>query len=193
MSLETISAYKTEFQSRFEEFLKPNNDEGKRILNFLQRLQRQLNITDVEPMDILGEVYLAGIKEIEEKGGRIREPEKWIKAVGRYKILDVVGKEKKNRELREKNDYQVKRNGYDPFTPLLLCEESSELQIALSQLPSEDRRLLELYYLEGKSYKEIQSFFSENSNPLQESALRKRCSRAVIKLRKIMLKAENTA
>jgi RNA polymerase sigma factor (sigma-70 family) len=130
--------------------------------------------------------YLAtmrGLTRIGDTSKGIDNTEAWLRKTCTYIMLDMVKGEKKNRLLKAKNKDSEQEP--DPFDEAELNEQKEFLKSTLPLLSKEDRKILDLKFYQGLSYKDIQQHYMDSEGrSIKITALRQRESRALQRLRK---------
>ncbi len=104
----------------------------------------------------------------------------WVSAIIRYKLADHFRKLSKRREdFIGENDLPVTIPAEDTNNALEGSVRVQEVSVVLSQLPDKLRQALEMTHIEGLSYAD-----AANQAGVSEVALRKRISRAFVKVKK---------
>lgn len=124
--------------------------------------------------DILQEVWLAAFRAFSNRQLQIHdwqscEVERWLKTVAKRKLIDFLRKH--NREVLCKTSPDVKMsrgsqsyinlfdairgNGKSPSSIEATTEATFAVQTALVCLPEDQRRVIQMYYLAGRSRKSI--------------------------------------
>jgi RNA polymerase sigma-70 factor (ECF subfamily) len=96
----------------------------------------------------------------------------WVCAVARNKHIDWIRKHARTTlvaEVPEAADV-----GEDPAIAALLAGDRSDAQLLLSSLPTTDRRLLELKYLEDRTVEEVAEVLGQSVNTAKVGLFRAR-------------------
>lgn len=174
--------FKTQFSQEISRILEPSNAKGRSLLNYLQRIAKQLNIKDFNVSELIGEATMRGLALIDKREEAIAEPQAWLRKVCTFILYDMVKDEKKNRELKAKNTYLLEVP--DSFSKIESDEQRTALAKAFKQLSDEDQEILGLRFYQGRQYKDIQRhYLNETSTLIKVPTLRKRESRALQRLR----------
>ena len=177
-----VQGYKASFSIAVSALMQPDNREGTRILNAFQRLAKQLNIRNFDPLEVLSEATYRGIESIERKQEPIQSATAWLRAIGARVIKDQVRAEIRARKLIEKHSYKTEAS--DTWLKLMFAEEGMAAYEALQLLSSDDRCILRLRFIEEMSYKDIQTrYLKTKCVSVKVPTLRKRESRAVARLK----------
>lgn len=132
--------------------------------------------------DLTQEVSLIALSE---RGTlQAESAEGWVMTAAKNKAIDMLRKQKPvlMDELPEKAAEET------PMSLLLKAEQKEHLQIALNLLPPKDRDIIIRRDLEEASYKNLAAEYG-----LSEDAVRQRYSRALKKLKKIIVSDEMLA
>lgn len=158
---------------------------GHPIWLFIYRKSKQLQLGGIEPYEVLGEVWVRGIKAI-KAGTKIKNPGAWIRKVSYYILVEEV------RRLQVEKRASV---SFDSIESRFLVEPvSSEndetetcyllLRQAVHNLKQEDQKIITLRYFQGLSWEEIREvLISEGIEVKSVAVLRKRGQRAIERLR----------
>lgn len=177
-----VEVFKAIFLNNVSELLDSPSAEGKALLNYLQRLGKQLNIRDFDVRELVSEATMRGLALIDNRAERIDNTQAWLRKVCTFILYDMVKDEKKNRRLKAKNKGDVEYP--DPLTEIESDEKREALNNAFNLLSCEDQKILDLRFYQGRKYKDIQEHFLEETGVIVKVAtLRKRESRAVKRLR----------
>ncbi|MCB0704830.1 MAG: sigma-70 family RNA polymerase sigma factor [Saprospiraceae bacterium] len=146
--------------------------EGKRLFNFIRR-----SVSDeLEAEDLLQDVYFQLVesyrlmKPIEQVSG-------WLFAVAKNKIRDRFRKKKTIPESQLQKDTETEESDLSLFNQLADTAAGPEgelmrewvmdaLEIALDDLPKNQREVFVWHELEGKTFEEISQITGENKNTL---------------------------
>ncbi|MBE3594260.1 MAG: RNA polymerase sigma factor [Candidatus Carbobacillus altaicus] len=104
----------------------------------------------------------------------------WLKQIARRTALDKIKKLKKERQMLPLTSVNINSEAWDEISVISQVENqirNEQLHLALSQLKPDYRTILLMFYMEGRSYREI----SRELN-LSESVLTQRMARARKKL-----------
>ncbi|MFK8181745.1 MAG: RNA polymerase sigma factor [Phormidesmis sp.] len=177
-----LKELKAEFGKEVSCLMHPSSVEGTKVLNYLQRIGRQLNIRNFSVHDVVSEATMRGFDSIDRKEERIRSASAWLRSIGTRIIKDQVKREVRDRKLREKHAYHSPTP--DGLLRLLVHEESAAISQAMQLLSLEDQKILRLRFIQGMRYKDIQAwYFDEMGVSVKEATLRKRESRALTRLK----------
>lgn len=177
-----IQALQTTFSRDVSQILLPDNPSGKKLINYLQRLAKQLNIRNFDVREVISESTMRGLDSIERKGEAINNASAWLSSVGTRVIKDQVDAEIRARKLAAK--HVIRTETSDSWIALVLAEEGEAAHQAVQLLSLEDQDILRLRYIEEMSYKDIQAHYLETTGVFVKLAtLRKRESRAVQRLK----------
>lgn len=178
---------KDKFVNEVAILLSPDNDDGKEVITYLQRVGKQSKVRNFYVHDVIVDATLAGINSIHRKGEAIKSPVAWLKSIGAKCIRKQVRAEIQARKLKAKHEYH--HGTTDSWLKLLISEEQTLLKEALAKLSLTDQELLLMKHVQQMSYKEIQShFLNQKSQVIKEAALRKRESRALARLKALFEK-----
>ena len=174
--------FKSQFLEAVSQILDPSSPKGNALLNYLQRTGKQLNLQDVDVREILNEAAYRGLRHIDRNQEEIEAVEAWLRKVCAFILYDMVKDEKRMRELKIKNTGTL--GIPDLFSKMESDEKKKALDRAFVHLSKEDQKILKLRFYQEKKYKEIQEYYLKKTGELEkESALRKRESRALKRLR----------
>jgi DNA-directed RNA polymerase specialized sigma24 family protein len=180
-SRETKS-FKQNFSQAVTQLLQPNNVDGLRVINSLQRLSRQMSVRNFSVGEVISIATLRGLESIERKEEPIINAAAWLTTVGTYIIRDMVKAEIRNRQLVEKQT-SLSENA-DIWDGLLIGEEAQAVDAAIKLLSPEDQEILRLRFILELSYKDIQDYYlKQRDTSTSIPALRKRLARAAQRLR----------
>ncbi|MWC27585.1 RNA polymerase sigma factor [Paenibacillus sp. MMS18-CY102] len=132
--------------------------------------------------DIIQDAFMKAITKGPEMRSDVNIPA-WIKQLTRNTALDYVRKLKRNRQITEEsfvNNYEAAINEVSAASEAR--DRNELLYQAMDELPADYRVSLFLFYIEGKSYREI----CQELN-VKESVLTQRLARARKKLLKHFL------
>lgn len=177
-----IESLQTQFLESVSDILDPKSSEGDTLLYYLERTGRQLNIRDYDVREVISEATTRGLLMIEKKQEEIENPSAWLHKVCSHILYDMVKGEIRNRELKVKNSDNLEVP--NSFSKIESEEEREALSKAFLKLSKGDQEILNLRFYEGKNYKEIREYYiGKTSKIVKETALRKRESRALSRLR----------
>lgn len=178
-----VQCYKDTFSREVSQLLAPDNKDGSRILTYLERSARQLNIRDFDVREVLSEVTCRGLTTIEKKEEPIKSVPAWFRSIGINIIKDRVKAEIRARKLVAKHAYHSEAS--DSWLKLMLEEEGAAAAEAFTLLSPEDQEILRLRFVKEMRYKDIQAYYQKVKNIfVKVPTLRKRESRAVERLKK---------
>ena len=181
-NVQKIKSLQTQFLESVSNVLDPKSSEGDALLYYLERTSRQLNIRDFDVREVISEAATRGLVMIEKKQEGIRNPSAWLHKVCSNILYDMVKDEIRSRELKAKNsnNFEVPNS----FSKIESEEARKALSKAFSKLSKGDQEILNLRFYEGKHYKEIREYYiGKTGKAVKETALRKRESRALGRLR----------
>ena len=180
----TINNYMPEQDKKIQETVQK---EQGRLLNFI----RKRVATEADAEDILQDVFYQ-LVETYRLMKPVEQLTSWLFTVARNKITDRFRKHKpeslEKQQIRKSGDDEGEMLNISDIIPdksdspemlMLRSAIMDELEIALEELPAEQREVFVLHELENKSFKEISELTGEQVNTLLS---RKRY--AVIYLRK---------
>lgn len=184
-----INPVNKEFYQALENLLQPrklsekNRDSYLRLIYFIERSLRQLNIYNYEVGDIISEVCLRGQKFISREP--IKNPGAWIRVTS-YNIICEISRIQKKEILIDSNliESNLKLRKYE--NAMLEQDNQQELKMlkqALQTIKESDRKIL-LLRAEGLSWKEVTKYLESDEKVLQHTTVRQRGKRALEKLRK---------
>jgi RNA polymerase sigma factor (sigma-70 family) len=185
--------YQADFWNAVSEFLLPNHYKGTALLRFIKHRSGKWGVR-VEPVDVLADAIKRGAEYIQKSGCAISKPEAWLRVTCTNILRDEV-KSNLKQELYA-NDIVEQMQSFDnPLIETELLEQLEKLQEALRMLSVEDRELIQLRFISGKTYKQVQKFYSagdEEERGIPLATLRQRESRALKKLREVFFKLYHT-
>lgn len=94
----------------------------------------------------------------------------WIYTIARNHIINNFAKSRPGVDLTEIEDSLIA--SHDPLQVYLLQQEEEGLYKALMRLSSEDRKLVQMKYLEGWSFAELAQIFAKTAPTLRVQASR---------------------
>jgi RNA polymerase sigma factor (sigma-70 family) len=186
-----------EFNSRkrlnleFETLLETNNPEFRSIFFFIRRSLKQFRLDNYyNVIDVLTETYIRAINYVENQQEDIKNLQAWIRVTAynvvrefsreqqRYQSLDKYRETQHSLELAKIPNSLAIENDIEPKIIIL--------QSALQNLEDDERKIIEMRFLEGLSWSEIaKRLESEEGKVINIAALRKRGSRSLQRLRQI--------
>ncbi|MGD1701385.1 SAV_2336 N-terminal domain-related protein [Dapis sp. BLCC M229] len=186
------------FEIEFANLLSPNNSDGSFLLTFIRRSLKQFNLDRAYTEDdILSEVYLRGVKTLQE-GKTIRNFLPWIRAVV-YNYIRELSREKlksvqlESYHLQPEYKKAVKQNLYNLYKYVKFNPElaSASIALAFKKLTPDEKKLLQYKVIEDLSWEKIQSL--EEYQDFTLSDLRKWHERILKKLRLLYYSVENAS
>jgi DNA-directed RNA polymerase specialized sigma24 family protein len=182
---QTLKLYKQTFLNDVSELLKPYNSEGTKVLNHLQMVGIKLNIRDFNVRAVINEATIRGLERIDKKEEPIRSAAAWIRIVGPIILKGQVRDEIRSRKLKLKQENSHCSESCDLWADAMSEEQRKAAGESIKLLSSEDQVILNLRFTQGMHYNEIQKYYhTEMGVHVELSALRKRESRAVQRLKK---------
>jgi DNA-directed RNA polymerase specialized sigma24 family protein len=179
-----LRSYKQTFLNDVSELLKPHNSAGTKVLNHLQMVGMKLNIRDLNVRAVINEATLRGLNRIDKTEEPIRSAAAWIRIVGHIILKGHVRDEIRSRALRLKQEIYPSSESSDLWDNSISEEQRKAVGEAIKLLSLEDQMILNLRFLKGMNYTEIQKYYlAETQSHIELSALRKRESRAVKRLK----------
>ena len=174
-----------EFNNAIKFVIEPGNPEYKSLAAYVERLLIQFNLRgSVGIGEIINIAYSRGIDAI-VAGKEIHNPIAWLKRACLHIIHERSRSSRKEKGLDEQESIQIS------FANLKLVEEMmyvdlKKIQLAFKELNLSDRRLLQIYSVEGLSWQEDSDELALVENePDREEILRQRGYRSLLRLRKI--------
>jgi RNA polymerase sigma-70 factor, ECF subfamily len=110
----------------------------------------------------------------------------WLHRIAYRKWVDWRRRAREVGVVIDCNADQVAGASVEPCEHAIRCEESNRLHLALGQLPSRQRDVLVLHYMQGLSYREIAQVLAEPCGTVKW-----RTSRALDELREILEGQQN--
>jgi RNA polymerase sigma factor (sigma-70 family) len=161
--------------------LKANTAKSRSLLAFIRRtlwsysLDKQLTVVDV-----FIEAYTRGVQYLGQAEGEIIEtPSAWM----RVTALNVIRDKSRERQKFVPLTWEIDAQSNHPEDNIPSFEECFIAVIqAFNCLNHEERNIIQLKHLEGRSWKDVIAKIGESG--LTEAAARKRGQRALDKLRK---------
>jgi DNA-directed RNA polymerase specialized sigma24 family protein len=182
---QTLQLYKQTFLKDVSELLKPSNSEGSKVINNLQMVGLKLNIRDFNVRAVINEATIRGLARIDKKEEPIRSAAAWIRIVGPIILKGHVRYEIRSRKLRLKQENLHCSESCDLWGDAMSEEQWRAAGESIKLLSSEDQVILNLRFMQGMHYSEIQKYYhTEMGVHVELSALRKRESRAVKRFKK---------
>jgi len=160
--------------------LNSKNPQAKSLLAFIRRTLRQYRLSGTETeIDIFIEAYLRGIEQmLNSPETKIRHPKAWIRATIHNIIREKARARGRMFQLTE--DIPSEQEESVDSSRIEYCLNA--VAQAYQNLEHDDRKLIELRFLRGFSWKGVHEKLGERD--LDMSTLRKRGQRALNKLRK---------
>lgn len=180
-SSDRIVHVRKKFEQDISALLHPSNREGTKFFNYLESTAKKLRLSGLDAREVISEAYVRGIVTINDKGQEIENPKAWLRKVCTFIMYDMVKEEKKNRLLKEKNQYSSEAS--NSLLTIVDSEQHQVVKKALAKLSDNDRQILRLRFDENLSYKEIQEQLCISGEAVKVPALRKRESRALARLK----------
>lgn len=156
----------------FPEFYRSN---VKRIYRFLYfRVKGNKDVAE----DLTQDVFLKALKAFESYDPKVSESS-WLYTIARNHLINYVQKERPGASLEEIENTVWDREQWDD--KLASNYDQGRLLKAIEKLPFDDRKIVQLKYIEGWSYEEIAPIIGKNA-----VALRVQSFRALKTLKKIL-------
>lgn len=170
-----------QFNAEIQILLKAKNAEVRSILAYIDRLLQQYRLQGrFSVIDIFIIAYLRGVEHLLDPSKKpIRKPKPWM----RVTILNVIREQ--NRLLKKEcalPDEVVDHSTEQLIDDFVIAGSLEAAVQAFSRLSEQDRKIIELKKLQGKSWKKILEELEEPT--LTYDTLRKRGQRALENLRK---------
>lgn len=177
---EPIDPNRADYENVFLPWLRPKNAIGLELFAFIRQRLRQFHLeTLYTDASVLNEVYVRACEHF-RKGKSIHNPLAWTRSTA-YNVI------------RERSREQRK---FVPLTcepiapPPNLDNETEPLRCiaeAMQQLPSNDRRILIMKIVEGRSWEQIrETLLLEGGEVPSKAALRKQKQRLLERLRRLL-------
>ncbi len=125
-----------------------------------------------DAQDVVQDVMLK-VWENSNEGGKILNIEAWCMTMTRNKSLDLL-KRKERGNVGLEHEYQHPKNGYDPGLQLEEQEAVQKVKHLMNELPLNQRTVLELREMQGKTYQEIAGILEMDINLVKVSLHRAR-------------------
>lgn len=178
-----LSTQKQEFKAAFEDLLSID----ARFLPVVKCWLHNFGLSNIEPFDILSEVYLDGIKAI-EKGQIIKNPKAWVRTVA----WNVIANKKRNQDKDKKHFNFVELDAIE-HTDEIECKIVSQnvdedadfdKQILLEkllkvrdELNPKDQIIFDLRFKQDLSWEDVRKYLASSEIQPTPAALRKRGER----------------
>jgi RNA polymerase sigma-70 factor, ECF subfamily len=109
-----------------------------------------------EAEDVVHDSFVAVWRKIDRFDGRRGSLRAWLMTVVRNRAIDRVRARRATIDVDDADERSLLRTGPNPTWEAALHRASAgELRSALSELPDEQRRAVELAYFEGYTYREV--------------------------------------
>lgn len=175
---------KQQFFEQVAELFRVGNPRGTGLINFTRYRIKQTRVRGWEEKDLLIEACIRGVEYIEKNCQEIRHPASFLRQV----ILNILKEEVRENVKKEK---MIRELNVEQFDDEVVDSDDEHqralkhLHDSLKKLPTKDRVLIELRFVEKLSYKKIQEYLqNKGENIPQLDALRQQMSRALKRLRK---------
>jgi RNA polymerase sigma factor (sigma-70 family) len=176
---------KHNFCDAISDLISPNNFKGTSLNSYIKQRARIWKVDHLDTYEIFIEGVARGIAYIDKTGQPIKVPEAWLRKVCLNILRDETDKvikgrkeaERQNHELRDA--YKAQAHSGQPD----LIDHFEHADEALNSLSPKDRELIKLRFFESKTYEQIQHYYELQEEVVSITALRKRESRALKRLR----------
>ncbi|MEM9485548.1 MAG: RNA polymerase sigma factor [Cyanobacteria bacterium P01_F01_bin.116] len=186
MQSETVPVSKSDVHERFNTAMKElssgNSQDCIATWKFIYKKVHQFHL-NCDAYAVVNEAYLRGVKAI-ENGEDIRKPLPWVRSTA-FNIIREWSR-KQNRITTDSSFLENYLSNTTIDTELLTdidTEVGYMLRAALSTLPTQERELLTLRWIDGLSWREIATALSHDGKQVKEGTVRKRGGRALHRLR----------
>jgi len=181
----TVREMQKEFSLKVSNLLLPNHPSGTAFLNFIWHYLSIWNMRDIDPKDILAEAVYQGLKYIQTNAQPIEIPEAWL----RVTCLNLLKNQMRATIKYQKISECLKESSSETESPLTIAERFEWLDNfyeAIKQLPPDEQELVQLRLFDERTYEQIYYWLKLRDGQAPDiSTIRKRYSRAVIRLKKI--------
>jgi RNA polymerase sigma factor (sigma-70 family) len=188
----SIEQKQFKFSAEVCRLLLPNDSQGTAFLRFLRHYINKWHIKFVDPFDVLLEGIERGLVFIEQTNQPITKAEAWLRQTCLNILKDKIKQSIKDEKLVQNSIVFHSVHTSHTENPLVkaeLLEQIETLQKAFQQLPSSDQDILRLRFYGEKTYQQIQKTYeSLDGQIIHITALRKRESRALRRLKKLFVK-----
>lgn len=172
------------FNQSIEILFKPNNSHARSLLAFVRRTLWQFHLNkSYSEMEILIEAYLRGIHYLQKPSGKtISNPGAWVRVTA-YNIIREYSRKRKvqrSRIVHTQSDFSL-LDSTEVADETVTALNIAAVFEAFKKLRHNDRKIIELRYLENRSWKDIREKLEEPK--ILISTLRKRGQRALKRLR----------
>lgn len=175
---------KNDFCREVSNHISSDNFKGTSLYSFIRNQSNNWHISHIDPNDIIIEGVKRGIEYIEKTGKAIEKPESWLRKVCMNVLKDAVEQVIKEEKKIEGQKALLREMDHASESQPDLVDYLEFIDEALSSLSKNDRLLLRMRFLQGKSYEQIRDIYEEKGEIVTVPTLRKRESRAVQRLRK---------
>lgn len=173
---------KQKFTNEVSYLLQPDELKGTSLFKFLTHFAKRWHVPCEDLDEVITEGVRRGLQYIDKHSTEIRTPESWLRQVClnilKSRIDSAIKEEKKAKSLTT-----LSRPCRCPSAEAELVEQLEFLEKALGSLSPEDRLLVRLKFIHGRSYKQIQYHYKLQNQGVSIPALRKRESRALKRLK----------
>lgn len=179
-----------EFVTAVSYLLMSDEFKGTALYKFLIRFARQWHIPNVDLDEVIVEAVTRGIAYIRNHNQPIKKPEAWLRQV----CLNILKNRVDGAIKDERKVTALTTLAHPAKSPLVeseLIEQLEYLEVALNQLSKEDQSLIRMKFLHRKTYEQIRHHYklmAQGDSVPTVQALRKRESRALMRLRETFLK-----
>ncbi|MBE9138420.1 sigma-70 family RNA polymerase sigma factor [Nodosilinea sp. LEGE 07088] len=190
--LAQIEIFVDEFMLSVSDLLTPDEFKGTALYKFLLQFSKQWYVAPVDLDDVMLEAVKRGLEHIQTHGQPIKTPAAWLRHVGLNILRDQVDATvKADRKSAMLSD--LVRPARERLAEAELIKQLGYLQKALDRLSPDDQAILRMKFLQGKPYEQIRQHYtlrSQAAPALSIPALRKRESRALQRLRRVLLELD---
>lgn len=180
-SPETPAETLQQFNAALINLLKPNNPAARSLLAFIRRTLSQYQLSGrFSDIDIFVIAYLRGVEQLlDDSRQPIRNPKAWMRGT----TLNIIREQSRKRQKDLRCLVEVTDNLRVPQVDSSIVDEDIDIVVhAFDRLDHEERKVIELKYLQGLAWQEVWEKLGERELTL--SALRKRGQRALEHLRR---------
>ena len=182
---------KHQFKGVYESLLRAD----AKFLPVVKRWLHKYGLSNIEPFEIISEVYIDGIEAI-EKGQIIKNPKAWIRTVAFKKIANIMRNQYQDKkyfielDAMENTDSiacEIASHNYDEdveFDKKILLKK---LLKARDELEPEDQMIFDLRFLQDLSWEHVREHMVISGIHISTATLRKRGERIKQRLKQFLL------
>lgn len=174
--------YRNDFIKKIAHLIDPINSKGTAVYAFIETRKRRYHLDNIDSHETITEAVRRGIEYIDKNCKSIDKPEAWLRTVCNNILVDKVKENAKEEKIVEQYRHMLDASA-DTSAQEIFIHQLELAERALKDLSPSDQQIIRMRLHEGKTYEQIQHYYELQGEAITISTLRKRESRAIVRLK----------